>query len=362
MALVHPTVRAALSAHLESEFSSEALDFFLDSQQLLKAPASTPEQLLPTLRTLCSRYIVAGAPKQVNIKDATRRATEAEVAAVEAAVAAGGDRQELITLARNAFALAREEVFKLIERDSFPRFKTSPSFTGAATAHKSYRGVPHLSSAPVHVLASQARFASASFQLDDQSGGDKASLPAPALGQEPALGQGPASGSPSSRSLCGGVRRPSRVQMVPLSADAAGDAASVAASGAASGRQRRPSMRRPSGMLARPLLSVEEAGVAVGTESGEGSRGDSGSGNAGALTETPSGSGEGAAASTDAVSPTDVRIQAEQARMRPVEELLAIADAMAQREFQLSFSRKSGRRRLSELAPANAMLSVGGHL
>lgn len=133
LTLLHSKARDYFHQHLESEFSSEALSFFLAAQRVAEDHHASAEDTLRRVRDLTDTYIRTSAPYQVNIRSRCRceveRAVDSTTKVTQSPPSAWADQ---VLLA------ARREVFKLMERDGFPRFKESRAFAELLVAGHAY--------------------------------------------------------------------------------------------------------------------------------------------------------------------------------------------------------------------------------
>lgn len=133
LTLLHVKAREFFRQHLESEFSSEALNFFLAAQRAADDHHASAEETLQCVRDLTDTYIRASAPSQVNIRARCRceveRVVDSTTMVTQSPPSAWADRVLLN---------ARREVFKLMERDGFPRFKQGPAFGELLVAGRAY--------------------------------------------------------------------------------------------------------------------------------------------------------------------------------------------------------------------------------
>lgn len=115
----HATGRAMFREHLATELNLEHLDFvdtvdaFLDDfdANCMKGGSSG---VLAQARRIFEKYLMQGGPREVNIPDVQRQAVAASI--------------ESGRVSKDLFVVARNEIYKLLERDSYARFKMSPQF------------------------------------------------------------------------------------------------------------------------------------------------------------------------------------------------------------------------------------------
>ncbi|KAG7487597.1 hypothetical protein MATL_G00025350 [Megalops atlanticus] len=94
-------------AFLKSEFSDENIDFWLTCENYKKIKSS--EKMKSEAKKIYELYILAEAPKEVNIDHQTRELI----------------RGQMKTPSRLCFDEAQNIVYRLMERDSYPRFLRS---------------------------------------------------------------------------------------------------------------------------------------------------------------------------------------------------------------------------------------------
>ena len=97
--------------HLQSEFSEENIWF---AEAALSFGASKPPVDMARANGILEKFVVPGAPQEVNISSSQQSTI---MQAFEEAEASGGP------VARDVFEEARVEIFKLMERDNFSRFQ-----------------------------------------------------------------------------------------------------------------------------------------------------------------------------------------------------------------------------------------------
>ena len=101
--------------HMEREFSKENLTFW----QACRSFRLSDERLAAG-ELLMAHYVRAGSEEEVNLPDAIRKSLVANFDALDGAEPA-----------ETFFAAAEEEIFKLMERDAFARFKGNSEAVGA---------------------------------------------------------------------------------------------------------------------------------------------------------------------------------------------------------------------------------------
>lgn len=105
-----------VEAHMEREFSKENLTFW----QAVRAYRSASDRRA-TAEEIITQYVRAGSDEEVNLPHTIKNGVLREFEAT------GSDEQPPETL----FSSAEEEIFKLMERDAYARFKSSPEAVGA---------------------------------------------------------------------------------------------------------------------------------------------------------------------------------------------------------------------------------------
>uniref|UniRef100_A0AC35TPS6 RGS domain-containing protein n=1 Tax=Rhabditophanes sp. KR3021 TaxID=114890 RepID=A0AC35TPS6_9BILA len=113
-----PIGRQVLETHLESEFSSENIRFWMSIQEIKFAANSQVEE---KAQKLYNEYLAPGAPLQVNVDSKTLDETVRLL------------KDENIAR-RHAFWVAEEHVFTLMSKDSYPRFLRSNIYQGVLSA------------------------------------------------------------------------------------------------------------------------------------------------------------------------------------------------------------------------------------
>lgn len=132
--ILHPLGRSFFLKHIEKEFAQENLDFWRDvddlerlnkrtlSAQAIKTLGINPvtyakehaEKVQHGAQLLFKQYIIDDAPEQINLEDKTRRV-------ILQRFAKGSIDQRI-------FHQAKDDIYNLMERDNFSRFKKSPLF------------------------------------------------------------------------------------------------------------------------------------------------------------------------------------------------------------------------------------------
>jgi hypothetical protein len=123
--------------HLQSEYSQENLAFYKAVQAFAKNAAAGDGDAAKAAKDLVQKYVKEGAEEQVNLPGPTTKRCLEKVAAVEAAGGGGAAWADV-------FKEAEAEIFKLMERDTYKRFRHDPKavdelvaefFTQADTSH-----------------------------------------------------------------------------------------------------------------------------------------------------------------------------------------------------------------------------------
>ena len=109
--LGYPFARKLFEAHLDSEYSGENLRFCTQANEYEKAPVGDLARLG---NSLVDEFVADTAATQINIKSKIQKA----ILSV----------RENETFARSTFADAKEEIWKLMEKDNFQRFKKTKQF------------------------------------------------------------------------------------------------------------------------------------------------------------------------------------------------------------------------------------------
>ncbi|KAM3624467.1 uncharacterized protein V6R79_023938 [Siganus canaliculatus] len=102
----------AFRGFLQSEFSEENLQFWLACEDYKGSPSKTKAS------SICSQFINADAPQEVNLDAETR---EALLSVVD-------------SLCADMFDMAQQRIYTLMAKDSFPRFLRSTYCLGAIKA------------------------------------------------------------------------------------------------------------------------------------------------------------------------------------------------------------------------------------
>uniref|UniRef100_H2Z8N2 RGS domain-containing protein n=1 Tax=Ciona savignyi TaxID=51511 RepID=H2Z8N2_CIOSA len=113
---------AAFREYLASEYSENNLDFWIDCE---KYRHSNEQDMESVAGRIVAKYLKPGSPHEVNLNYASRKFAELKAAKRE----------------REAFANVQDNVFNLMNQDSFLRFKLKyPSFMAyLESLHKVYR-------------------------------------------------------------------------------------------------------------------------------------------------------------------------------------------------------------------------------
>ncbi|XP_039270392.1 uncharacterized protein LOC120345070 [Styela clava] len=101
-------------AFLQSEFSEENLDFWIECESYRYQRIHKQRKLAPKIY---NKYVAIRAPREVNLDAMTRRKTKAGIECPDS----------------TTFELAQTKIFKLMERDSFKRFRQSLNKTSAVS-------------------------------------------------------------------------------------------------------------------------------------------------------------------------------------------------------------------------------------
>jgi Ca2+-binding EF-hand superfamily protein len=107
-----------VEAHMQKEFSKENLDFW----EAAKAFRNLTEGRLARAEEIVDMWVAPGSEQEVNLPGPVR---EKAVADFEAAKASKTEPSATI------FVASEEEIFKLMERDAYARFKGNPEAVGA---------------------------------------------------------------------------------------------------------------------------------------------------------------------------------------------------------------------------------------
>eukprot|EP00500_Bicosoecida_sp_ms1_P010061 CAMPEP_0203833664 /NCGR_PEP_ID=MMETSP0115-20131106/72773_1 /ASSEMBLY_ACC=CAM_ASM_000227 /TAXON_ID=33651 /ORGANISM="Bicosoecid sp, Strain ms1" /LENGTH=746 /DNA_ID=CAMNT_0050742737 /DNA_START=141 /DNA_END=2378 /DNA_ORIENTATION=+ len=160
--LAIPLMRKLFAEHLELEFSAESLLFWTlsSTDRVAFDAARFGVSIHERRKWLATTFVADGAPMQVNIEHTTRRAIE-EAVANEATALATPVEEDLVpdsacratateapAAVQRAFDAGRDEVFRLMETDSWSRFVSSAAFM---------RGVALLRELPGEVAGKSVR-------------------------------------------------------------------------------------------------------------------------------------------------------------------------------------------------------------
>eukprot|EP01112_Ceratiomyxa_fruticulosa_P000144 TRINITY_DN10167_c0_g1_i1.p1 TRINITY_DN10167_c0_g1~~TRINITY_DN10167_c0_g1_i1.p1 ORF type:complete len:864 (-),score=140.62 TRINITY_DN10167_c0_g1_i1:257-2848(-) len=105
----------AFHKHLSNQLCAENIEFYLDVIKYKSLPVGDTKSMIKTATTIKDTYITPGtAPKEINIRDATRRKVLEEVSK---------------SPSHNTFDQAYNEVLTLLQTDSYPKFLASKIFT-----------------------------------------------------------------------------------------------------------------------------------------------------------------------------------------------------------------------------------------
>jgi len=107
-----PSGLRRFTSFLKQEYSQENIEFWAAVQEFRHLPE---EELEAAAQTIMGRYIANSATEQVNIKGPSKVQLESMMK----------DKK----INRYMFDKAQKEIFELLSRDSFPRFKKQPAFT-----------------------------------------------------------------------------------------------------------------------------------------------------------------------------------------------------------------------------------------
>jgi regulator of G-protein signaling len=126
--LDHDVARKQFTSFLQLEFSLENLQFFLAVQDLKKIPTSNAAQIKKQAQDIVQLFVVAGSISQINLD---YKVAADVIKAQKAMFAEGG------SLETSFFDTAASNIYHLMERDSFPRFKNHKLFMDMAETSKS---------------------------------------------------------------------------------------------------------------------------------------------------------------------------------------------------------------------------------
>lgn len=111
----------AFTRFLKTEFSEENIEFWLACEEYKKC--ATPEQLSSKAKTIFETFIRREAPKEVNLDFNTKQATS----------------KNILQPALFSFDSAQATIYRLMEKDSYPRFLKSDIFSELAMGRPSGR-------------------------------------------------------------------------------------------------------------------------------------------------------------------------------------------------------------------------------
>jgi len=119
----HPLGLEYFTRHLEQEFSTENINFWKDVQRYKTIP--NQEERVTEAERIINTYLLLSSPQEINIKGNMKEATVKRIR--------DGD------YSNESFADATNEVLKMMERDSFKRFKQSTLFQDFLEAADTYQ-------------------------------------------------------------------------------------------------------------------------------------------------------------------------------------------------------------------------------
>ncbi|CAK4493412.1 unnamed protein product [Aphanomyces euteiches] len=142
--MAHPTARSFLVEFCTAEFSDENVLFLLDVERFTSLTTTTDHR--DAARHIVETYIQANAPKQVNIDHRMREAIEAHYAKSMSSSAVDlKEARDTIDMSNAMFDAAREEITRLVTKDTFPRFKRAPQFQTMLNTFGTYTHARHIS-------------------------------------------------------------------------------------------------------------------------------------------------------------------------------------------------------------------------
>ncbi|OQR95090.1 hypothetical protein THRCLA_08021 [Thraustotheca clavata] len=139
--MVHPTAHTFLTTFCKSEFSEENALFLMDIDTYTKM--SSPVDRRKMACYLYETYISETAPKQVNIDHQMRENVLQQLKLICASDIMNESEEMEIEL--TMFEPAKNEITRLMVKDSFPRFKRSPYFAQMLEAFAPYSHARHIS-------------------------------------------------------------------------------------------------------------------------------------------------------------------------------------------------------------------------
>ncbi|CAN0328759.1 unnamed protein product [Ascophyllum nodosum] len=109
----------SLRAFAAAQLMEENIDFLVEVEHFRIADEGALER---TARALCSRFVIAGAPMEINLSGSVRASTIADLEFLLEDQGEATESEEAKISIRHMFDEAQREIYELTDTDAFPRF------------------------------------------------------------------------------------------------------------------------------------------------------------------------------------------------------------------------------------------------